>query len=136
MNKIALAFVALLLITAAVSYVPSHSQQLVIRLPFHQPGPPHHFISWSGSVDDTVNVYVQGGRVWEQVVSGQGLGGVNARVFNPLPPQREVVSLTNVRGRGQVWIVQQPHRRNGYTAIVRIRDPQPGRSNYHFRLIW
>jgi len=134
-------FVAVAVVLAALAVfivAPARSQQIVNHLPGSGSGQwgQHAFISWSGSVDDTVDVYIQGGRVWEQVQSGKGVVGADARVSDSLPQSRVQVSLTRVRGRGQVWIVQQPHRRNGYTAIVRIQDAPPGRGNYHFRLVW
>src|SRR5439155_1197050 len=39
-------------------------------------------------------------------------------------------------GRGQVDVVQQPTARNGYTAIVRVRDPQGGAGNYRINAFW
>jgi hypothetical protein len=46
------------------------------------------------------------------------------------------VELVGVRGRGHVWIFQQPRADNDYTVGVRIRDPQPGRGFYRFALNW
>jgi hypothetical protein len=35
-----------------------------------------------------------------------------------------------------VYVVQQPTERNGYSAVVRVRDPQGGFGNYDFELAW
>ena len=40
------------------------------------------------------------------------------------------------RGRGDIFIEQQPSRENDFTAIVRIKDPKGGASDYEFELQW
>ena len=44
--------------------------------------------------------------------------------------------VTNAQGRGHVTVVQQPSAYNGYTTIVRVRDPQGGYGYYDFDLTW
>jgi len=46
------------------------------------------------------------------------------------------VRLTNKRGRGEIFIEQQPSRENDFTAIVRIKDSRGGASDYEFELQW
>jgi hypothetical protein len=46
------------------------------------------------------------------------------------------VRLTEKRGRGEIFIEQQPTRDNDFTAVVRIRDPRGGASDYAFTLEW
>jgi hypothetical protein len=136
MNRIALAFAVLLLVAIGVMSAPSHSQQVFVLPPYPGQGEYVHGITWNGSVDDTVDVYIQGGRVWEQVVSGKDLQRVDVRIFDTLPSDHVGVALVDVEGRGTVSVMQQPHRENDYTAMIQINDPQPGRSHYHFRVIW
>ena len=38
--------------------------------------------------------------------------------------------------RGDIRLVQEPSRRNGFGAVVRIRDSSGGQGRYHFRLSW
>ena len=46
------------------------------------------------------------------------------------------VRLTKKRGRGDIFIEQQPSRDNDFTAIVRIKDTRGGADNYEFTLDW
>ena len=55
---------------------------------------------------------------------------------NSMPYRRVTVQLTNKRGRGEIFIEQQPSRENDFTAVVRIRDTRGGASEYEFELTW
>ena len=55
---------------------------------------------------------------------------------NALPNRRVTVRLTDKRGRGEIFIEQQPTRENDFTAIVRIKDSKGGASDYSFTLEW
>jgi hypothetical protein len=136
MNRICLSIGVLALAAAMFACAPANSQQNM-RPPLHGgPMMARSGASWRGSVDDTVNISFRGMQTWETVVSGKGANDVHSHVFSALPAQTVNVMLSNIIGRGQVVLLQQPHRRNNYTAVVRIIDPQPGRSEYHFRLTW
>jgi hypothetical protein len=45
------------------------------------------------------------------------------------------VFVTQNQGRGTVTVVQQPSSYNGYTTVVRVRDPQGGYGFYDFDLM-
>ena len=38
------------------------------------------------------------------------------------------------QGRGTVYVAQQPNASNGYTAVIRVRDPQGGYGFYDFEV--
>ena len=95
-----------------------------------------HRIIWQGSVDDSVAVYVRGWSVWNQDLRGRKVEREYAVVRSPLPYRPTYVYLLRHYGRGRVEVVSQPRYRNGYTATVRIYDPQHGRSDYQFVLGW
>jgi hypothetical protein len=46
------------------------------------------------------------------------------------------VRLVVKRGRGEVFIEQQPSRDNDFSVVVRIRDTRGGASDYEFELVW
>jgi len=46
------------------------------------------------------------------------------------------VRLVNKRGRGEIYIEQQPSRENDFAVVVRIKDPKGGASDYEFELQW
>ncbi len=39
-------------------------------------------------------------------------------------------------GRGNIFIVQRPTRRNNFTTIVQINDSKGGADRYRFTLYW
>ena len=93
-------------------------------------------MTWSGDVDDTTIVSVHGGDVRTDTVRGKDAANINEQVFGRLPHQPIFVYLRHRDGRGQIRIVQQPNPDNGFTARIRIHDPQAGRSHYDFDLGW
>lgn len=94
-------------------------------------------LSWSGRVDDVVEIRLRGGRVEYRVLSGQRLQDVRTDAGRrALPRDDAQYRLERVSGRGDVRIVQQPTPRNGYTTIIRVRDPNPGYGRYSFDLTW
>ena len=93
-------------------------------------------VNWSGNVDDTTIVYIHLHDVSTQTVSGKSATDVHARVFGRLSRGPVYVSLRQWDGRGRVRVIQEPSPDNDFTAAVRIRDPQPGRSHYDFVLGW
>lgn len=108
--------------------------------PGFNPGGPNQAMnsaSWSGDVDQAATVYFHGTRSWVDQVVGKPVTNIVSD-FNPRLPTRHHVDvhLVDVHGRGSVSLIQQPTADNNYTAAVRVRDPEPGRGHYHFRLIW
>ncbi len=94
-------------------------------------------IAWRGQVDDVVEVRVQGRRVDYVTRSGATVRDVQTRVSgNGLPERNVNVSIRNSQGRGSISVAQQPSARNGYTAIIRIQDPQGGFGHYDFQAEW
>ena len=41
-----------------------------------------------------------------------------------------------MEGRGNAQLVEQPNQQNGYVAVIRIEDSQPGAAEYRFRVDW
>lgn len=94
-------------------------------------------LRWSGIVDDVVDLRIQGRRV--EVIERSGARTRDVRSDfgrQGLPRQDAVVRLLRADGRGSVAVVQQPTARNGYTAIVRIRDTRGGADRYDLDVTW
>ena len=86
-------------------------------------------LSWSGRVDDIVDITIRGGSVSYQTRSGATVSGVRSRLAGGALPRREGgVTIAAGNGRGSVQVVQQPSQSNGYTAIIRstTRAAAPG----------
>ncbi len=93
-------------------------------------------MTWRGRVDDDVRIRIRGGSADVETIGGTEYNDGQPNFFNSLPNRRVTVRLTQKRGRGEIFIEQQPSRENDFTAIVRIRDPRGGASEYEFELQW
>jgi hypothetical protein len=93
-------------------------------------------MTWRGRVDDDVRIRIRGGTADVETIGGTEYSDSQPNFINSLPNRRVTVRLTVKRGRGEIFIEQQPTRDNDFTAIVRIRDPRGGASDYEFELQW
>jgi len=93
-------------------------------------------MTWRGRVDDDVRIRIRGGSADVETIGGTEYSDSQPNFLNSLPNRRVTVRLTQKQGRGEIFIEQQPSRENDFTAIVRIRDPRGGASEYAFELQW
>lgn len=93
-------------------------------------------MTWSGRVDDDVRIKIRGGSADVETIGGTPYYDSRPNFINSLPNRRVTVRLTSKRGRGDVYIEQQPTRDNDFTVIVRIKDTRGGASDYEFELQW
>ena len=93
-------------------------------------------LRWSGRVDGEVRIICRETYCKAVVLAGAPVADEVFQFNQPLPNRRVSVSLAGSRGRGGVWVAQQPSGRNNWAAVVRIRDEQAGSSAYEFRLTW
>jgi hypothetical protein len=91
-------------------------------------------ITWSGKVDDNVDIVIRGNSVSYQNITDAGLQNTAFRFNGGIFPEFSNLRLENVSGRGTVTIFRRS-RPNG-EAIVRIQDPQLGAGFYRFTLAW
>jgi len=92
-------------------------------------------LRWSGSVDNEVEIRLQGRRVDERVLSGGMIRDERSSVVGEGVPRRDAqVVISQASGRGSVYVVQQPNAYNGYTAVIRVKDPQGGYGFYNFEV--
>jgi hypothetical protein len=47
-----------------------------------------------------------------------------------MPRQPGTVTVQVLEGRGRVDVIEQPNARNGYRAVIRLRDPDGGSARY------
>ncbi|HYW42329.1 MAG TPA: hypothetical protein VE959_05705 [Bryobacteraceae bacterium] len=88
-------------------------------------------------VDNEVEVAVHGDFVSIRTISGRDAYDDGSECNAPLP-DREVqgFNFQVVDSRGEIRLLSEPDRRNGFSAIVHIRDTPSGVGRYHFRLSW
>lgn len=93
-------------------------------------------MTWRGRVDDDVRIRIRGGSADVETIGGTEYTDSQPNFINSLPNRRVTVRITAKRGRGEVFIEQQPTRENDFTVVVRIRDSRGGASDYEFELQW
>ena len=93
-------------------------------------------MTWRGRVDDDVRIKIRGGSADVETIGGSPYYDAQPNFSNSLPNRRVTVRLTEKRGRGEIFIEQQPSRENDFTVVVRIRDTKGGASEYAFTLEW
>jgi hypothetical protein len=103
---------------------------------YGQPGA-NQALHWSGNVDGELEIRIQNGRVNYRTISGHQPTNIRADAGNMNMPRGGAnVSVVQNQGRGSVSIIQQPSSFNGYTTVLRVRDPQGGYGFYDFSLLW
>jgi len=93
-------------------------------------------MTWRGRVDDDVRITIRGGTADVETLGGTPFFDAQPNFTASLPSRRVPVRLNVRRGRGQVFIEQQPSRENNFAAVIRIRDTRGGASDYEFELTW
>lgn len=111
------------------------------NIPFPRPGQGGPYqgsgrMTWRGKVDDDVRIVVRGGTAEVETIGGSPYYDAATNFTASLPPRRVNVQLVKRRGRGEMFIEQQPSRENDYAVVVRIRDTRGGASDYEFELTW
>jgi hypothetical protein len=92
-------------------------------------------LRWSGSVDSDLEIRLSGRRFDERTLSGGATRDERSAVIGEGIPRRDVQLVISQRqGRGTVYVAQQPTAYNGYTAVIRVRDPQGGYGYYDFEV--
>ena len=93
-------------------------------------------LEWQGQVDREIRIQIEGGRasVIEMGSNERTRRRVNMNGSIPNRPGRLYVEV--LQGRGRVDVIQQPDRGNGYTAVIRLRDPDGGAARYRIAAYW
>lgn len=93
-------------------------------------------ITWRGTVDSRVQIVIQGSSLEARELTGTSYGNGTFN-FNGVLPNRQVnVRVNKISGRGDVRVIQQPNRNNGFTAIIEIIDTSGGARDYDLEIYW
>jgi hypothetical protein len=88
-------------------------------------------------VDGEAEVSVRSQTVSVRTISGRDPRDDGSECNEPLPERNlQGFNFEVMDRRGDIALLSQPSPRNGFTAVVRIRDSQGGEGRYHFRLSW
>jgi hypothetical protein len=93
-------------------------------------------MEWRGTVDDVVQIRIRNRNARSRAISGRAYNDDDFSFNGRAPRQNANVSVDKRDGRGQIFIVQQPNRRNKFTTIVQIVDKKGGTDRYRFTLNW
>ncbi len=93
-------------------------------------------VSWSGRVDGRDLIYIRGNDLWVDHRDGQPVCETNYSFYNALPNRQCDVNVRQVKGRGNVRIIEQPSPRNNYTAVVQVEDRDGGSDIYNLEIDW
>ncbi|RPI28963.1 MAG: hypothetical protein EHM61_03270 [Acidobacteria bacterium] len=96
----------------------------------------HGSMRWSGTVDDEVVIMIQASTASVRVVTGKPVQGERYNFDSSLPRREVKLEVNKTEGRGSVDLVEEPSRRNDYSAVIRIRDNKGGTDRYEFELTW
>lgn len=91
---------------------------------------------WTGRVDEEALISCHDKTCTTSSARGAPVADARFKFSRALPHREVDVSLQETEGRGEIRLVEQPRSSNNYTAIVSIRDPQSGSSEYSFVLAW
>lgn len=89
-------------------------------------------LHWSGNVDNEIEIRLQGRRFDERTLAGGQPYNQRSSIVDGLPNRDAQLVISQRQGRGTVYVAQQPTSYNGYTAVIRVRDPQGGYGYYDF----
>jgi len=97
---------------------------------------PREVYRWAGYVDKEIRIQLQGGNAYVQPVGNREPSTGRGQTLGGLPHQDGMLRVERVEGRGQVDVIQQPNASNGYTATLRVRDPNSGAAPYRIVAYW
>ena len=97
-------------------------------------------LDWRGTIDDSVRLVIRGRNVRVRTLSGTTYndstydfnGGGNWDRWN----NNARVRVDKREGRGRVYVVEQPNRRNNFRTVIQIDDPKGGPDRYRIRVYW
>jgi hypothetical protein len=83
-----------------------------------------------------VRITFRGGTADVETLGGTEYSDAQPNFGESLPGRRVTVRVVKRKGRGEIYIEQQPTRQNNFAAVIRIKDSRGGASDYEFDLIW
>jgi hypothetical protein len=88
-------------------------------------------------VDNEVEVSLRGDIISAHTLAGQDARDDGSECNEPLPERGiEGFNFEVRESRNEIRLLSDPSPRNGFAAIVRIRDSSGGFGRYHFRITW
>ena len=93
-------------------------------------------LEWQGQVDREIRIQVDNRRASVIEVGNNERTRRRVHMYGSIPNRPGTLYVQVLQGRGRVDVVQQPTARNGYTAVIRLRDPDGGDARYRIAAYW
>ena len=93
-------------------------------------------LEWQGQVDREIRIQIDGGRASVIEVGSNERTRRRVNMNGSIPNRPGTLYVEVLQGRGRVDVIEQPSRRNGYRAVIRLRDPDGGAARYRIAAYW
>ena len=93
-------------------------------------------LEWQGQVDREIRIQIDNRRASVIEVGRNERTRRRVNMYGSIPNRPGTLYVQVLQGRGRVDVIQQPSARNGYTAVIRLRDPDGGAARYRIAAYW
>jgi hypothetical protein len=93
-------------------------------------------LEWQGQVDREIRIQIDNRRASVIEVGSNERTRRRVNMQGSIPNRPGNLYIQVLQGRGRVDVIQQPDARNGYTAVIRLRDPDGGAARYRIAAYW
>ena len=93
-------------------------------------------LEWQGQVDREIRIQIDNRRASVIEVGSNERTRRRVKMYGSIPNRPGTLYVQVLQGRGRVDVIQQPSARNGYTAVIRLRDPDGGAARYRIAAYW
>jgi len=93
-------------------------------------------LEWQGQVDREIRIQIDNRRASVIEVGSNERTRRRVNMYGSIPNRPGTLYVQVLQGRGRVDVIQQPSARNGYTAVIRLRDPAGGAARYRIAAYW
>ena len=93
-------------------------------------------LEWQGQVDREIRIQIDNRRASVIEVGSNERTRRRVNMYGSIPNRPGTLYVQVIQGRGRVDVIQQPSARNGYTAVIRLRDPDGGAARYRIAAYW
>src|SRR5215831_1748700 len=90
---------------------------------------------WTGNVNQEIRLTLNGSRLTTTPIGPREPGRGSSNVMSAIPRTDGEVRVSST-GRGTVDVIQQPSERNGFTTVIRVRNPNAGIGGFRVNAFW
>jgi len=93
-------------------------------------------LEWQGRVDREIRLQIDNRQASVIELGSNERARRRVNMISGIPNRPGTLYVQVLEGRGRVDVIQQPNQRNGYTAVIRLRDPDGGAARYRIAAYW